>query len=109
MFVDFLNRRSATVSPVYRYDKGIYLQLVNIPPEDEPKVLCEFCKDNDKMTSHPTRPVDGKVRVPDDLLRDAKSEIHVYVVVINSYVNTIREVTIPVINRPCPIELEESV
>ena len=98
-----VGRRTVTTEPLYRYDQNVDLRLINIPAELEDKIVCEFFKEGDTKASHPTRPVDGKVRIPNEMLRDAKSEIHCYITVHGAPAfQTIREIIVPIRNRPRP-------
>lgn len=102
-----VGRRTVTTEPLYRYDLNVDLSLINIPAELEDKIVCEFFKEGDTKASHPTRPVDGKVRIPNEMLRDARSEIHCYITVHGAPAfQTIREIIIPVKNRPRRGEME---
>ena len=104
--MDF-GRRTVTTEPLYRYDQNVNLRLINIPDELADKIVVEFFKEGDTKVSHPTQPLDGKVRIPNEMLRDARSEIHCYITVHGAPAfQTIREIIIPVKNRPRRGEME---
>lgn len=98
-----VGRRTVTTEPLYRYDQNVDLRLINIPDELADKIIVEFFKEGDTKASHPTRPVDGKVRIPNEMLRDARTEIHCYITVHGAPVfQTIREIIVPIRDRPRP-------
>ena len=100
--------RKVTSEELYRFDQNIDLCL-DIPDKLARKATVEFYKDGDKAISHPVPLVNGKVRIPNELLKD-KRAIHCYITVKGAPAyQTLAEITIPVRDRIYSEGLEEEI
>lgn len=84
--------------PLYQYDRGIKLRLINAP--DGYNILIEMCNAGDKKATHSFPYSGADIAIPDELLADGR-DLQFYVSVTGeSSFNTLLKSRVKVNRRP---------
>ena len=94
------DKRELRISAYYQYDRGLLIQLVNVPENRDYDLRLEMCNAGDKVIEHVAPYSENGVEVPADLLLDGRN-VQIFVFAVGEdWGKTILTVDMNVSRRP---------